>query len=293
MICYSSCLKLNLKLETMKIVKSKVEEAITQRCYDLGLKTDESNGHYAVSSEENLLRIKNWNTIEAELNKGQGNELNPKSGLPKFNAFHSSSALGVNNFSFFKEKLDQFEFLGFKDFLEAVFEKKLPTGISTPNLDFYVENANSILGFESKFIETLSAKLPNHEGNLTKYVNRFNELKNTPDDFINLIQSYIDITDKQYLDVAQLIKHSIGLLNKANDEDKDPILVYIYWVPTNWKEFELYRQHEIEIAAFKNDISRHLTFISMSYLDFWSLYENNTTFSSHIKEVMNRYKLII
>lgn len=286
----------------MKISKAKVEESIAQKCIELGLKSDDSNAHYVTDPQCNLINsVKNWVEIEAELGNGQGGELAPQEEAPpKFQAFHSSTALCVNTLSKFKENLSDFDFIGYRVFKKACFEKKLKTGISTANLDFYAETANSILGFESKFTETLEAKLPNQirkrkngeiVGNLSVYSKKFEKLNNAPKSFISVLEKYVAVKDKLYLDVAQLIKHSIGLLNKAKEDRKEPVLVYIYWVPSNWHELELYRQHEIEIAAFKNDISRHLTFISMSYLDFWSMYENNTTFSSHIKEVTNRYLL--
>ena len=86
----------------------------------------------------------------------------------KFNAIHSSSALAVNNFAPFKEQFDSLSFMNYSNFIEASFEKKLPTGISTPNLDFYLETKFEIIGIEAKFTEHLSKKLPNYKENLTQ-----------------------------------------------------------------------------------------------------------------------------
>lgn len=52
--------------------------------------------------------------------------------------------------------------MGERNFKVGQFERKLPTGLrgTTPNLDFFLENDNCIIGFESKFIEPLSLTLP-------------------------------------------------------------------------------------------------------------------------------------
>jgi hypothetical protein len=51
-------------------------------------------------------------------------------------------------------------------------EKKLPTGLkgTSPNLDFYLENKNAIIGIESKFLELLKPKQPKFS---ISYSNRF------------------------------------------------------------------------------------------------------------------------
>ena len=265
-----------------------IKEAIIQHCKTIGLHPDEKG--YVSANQDNLVdKFDNWTDIERELGEGQGSELKPdKHG--KFKAVHSSSALCVNNFAPFKQNKDKFSFLNHNDFTEATFEKKLPTGLggTPPHLDFYLENNNTVIGFESKFIEILNAKLPNQDNNLTKYQNR-QDLDYLPDTFSTIIQDYIDYQEKLFLDVAQLIKHSIGLINKGRSTTLQPILVYIYWQPKNWYDFEVYRRHADEINDFKDKLDRHIPFIPISYLDFWKLYENDSTFGQHIDKVKGRY----
>lgn len=281
--------------------KQNTIDKIFNRSKALKMKLDGKG--YVNSNEENLIdQFDNWDEIKNEIEGGHGGELKPDSnGVIKFNAVHSSSALVVNNFAPFKKHRNDFTFLNYSDFTEVSFEKQLPTRISTPNLDLYLETKYEIIGFESKFTEYLSPKRPNHDGNLKKYQNR-SELNYLPKAFHNdLIQYYIGITDKLYLDVAQLIKHGIGLLNKAQSKYQfilnvmlvQPVLVYIYWQPNNWYNFELFRKHADEIEDFKKRIKPFLTFIPLSYLDFWKAFENDRIFGDHIRKVKERYLIDI
>jgi hypothetical protein len=125
---------------------------------------------------------------------------------------------------FYKDKI------GDNGFIEATFEKHLSTGISTPNLDFYLENNDVIIGVESKFTEIFLNKYPNIDNNLDSYYNR-KELQYLPYGFNKIIEYYINFGEKLYLDVSQLIKHSIGLIK--NGDNKRIRLLYIFWMPLN------------------------------------------------------------
>ncbi len=282
------------------MTKQDVIDIIIKHCQNL----NPNNKGYVEKNNENdinlIYKFDNWQEIKKELGEGQGSELKEdKDGVIKFNAVHSSSALCVNNFAPFKQNKDKFAFLNYTDFTEATFEKKLPTGMrgTPPHLDFYLETKYEVIGFESKFTEILNNKKPDKDDNLKKYQDRKNKLDYLSDTFFDVIQYYIDFKDKMYLDVAQLIKHSIGLIKRGTSMYKfilnailvQPILVYIYWQPKNWYNFEVYRKHADEINDFKEKIQRHLIFIPISYLDFWKLYENDRTFGEHIDKVKARY----
>lgn len=277
--------------------KQEVLKKIIQHSQTLKMKLDKKG--YVKTNEDNLVNpFVNWGKIKKELGGGQGGELIPdKNGIIKFNSAYSSSALCVNNFAPFKKDYEKFTFLNYSDFIEASFEKKLPTGISTPNLDFYLETKYEVIGFESKFTEHLSPKQPNYGKNLEKYLKnpKLNYLSSSFHD--NLIGHYVDTNEKLHLDVSQLIKHGIGIRNKAQSKYKfilngmltNPILVYIYWQPINWYNFDIFRKHADEIEAFKKLSKPFFTFISMSYLDFWKIYENDRFFGSHINNMKERY----
>lgn len=275
-----------------------IKNKIISHSKSIGLNPDTKG--YLEEEQKNLVAIfENWNVIFDELYCGQGSELKPnKNGVVKFRAVHSSAALCVNTFAPFKHNKSNFTFLDYSGFKEATFEKKLPTGISTPNLDFYLENECAIIGIESKFTEVLSKKAPNHDHNLEKYKER-EKLAYLPDAFADILQHYIDCKESLYLDVAQLIKHSIGLINKAKKPEsinKTPILVYLYWQPNNWNEYDKYITHADEIASFQKrmlnlSIEKIISFIPMSYIEFWELFKNDPNFASHIELVKKRYSI--
>ena len=246
--------------------------------------------------EDNLIKtISNWNIIENEIGKGHGSELKiEKNGRMKFCALHSSAALCVNNFATLKQNKNNIRFLRYSNFTEAVFEKKLPTGISTPNLDFYLENPDVNIGIESKFTEYLTPKIDHTKKNLSKYFMR-EELNFLPRLFESLILNYINYPDKMFLDVAQLIKHSIGLIkNKGN---KDAILVYIYWQPRKWNPNgifqEIYEQHKKEIEDFAQRINKFISFKHMTYKELWVKYKENDIFKKNIELVKAKYDIEI
>lgn len=273
---------------------SKIQDKIIKKAVEIGLKTD-SKGYVSSNFENLISSVNSWKQIEKELKKGQGNELKPdRFGNIPFNAVHSSSALCVNNFGLLKKKLNEFSFLNYSSFSEATFEKKLPTGISTPNLDFYLENEKVLIGIESKFTETLKKKSPNKDGNLEKYLNR-KKLDYLPKSFQKIIENYIASQEKLHLDVAQLIKHSIGLINASQNRNNNPkpVLVYIYWLPENWIQFDIFKQHNTEINEFKNSINEYIDFVPISYLEFWNHYGVEQTFKESICEMKKRYELKI
>ncbi|KAA6316272.1 hypothetical protein EZS27_033393 [termite gut metagenome] len=254
----------------------------------IGIDKIDKNGYYISSNpKDNLLEeFPNWKDVRDELNEGAGNEL-----TSKFCAVHSSSALCVNNFTPFKENFKKVDFLGYSDFSEAIFEKKQPTGLigTPPHLDFYLENNNTIIGFESKFTEYFTQKLPNHDKNLEKYYNNNILSGYLPNGFNNeIIKYHICYPNKMHLDVAQLIKHTIGLLKNKNG--KKAILVYIYWQPENWKDFDICKEHKKEIEEFACKIKCFIDFRAFSYLDFWECYKKNDLFKKHIFNVEERYK---
>lgn len=262
----------------------------------LGLKIDKKG--YLSHPTDNLINsIDNWIEIKNELELGQGNELKPnKNGVIKFNAIHSSAALCVNNFSFFKKHINFIEFYGHSKFYDSIFEKKISTGISTPNLDFYLESNDLIIGIESKFTEFFSKKHPNYKNNLSKYIER-KELNYLPPNFNKLILDYKNFKEELHLDVAQLLKHSMALLN-YNKSRKNyinsksslrPVLVYIFWEPKNANEYSIFETHRKEIEDFSNKISDFIDFKSISYPEFWNKFESDSKFSEYILQLKERY----
>jgi hypothetical protein len=232
--------------------------------------------HYS----ENVISTISVEDFKTDLENGDGNEL-----YGKFQALHSSSALAVNFFGFFKKNLNKFEVFGVTDFKKSQFEKKLPTGMRrSPNLDFYLENETYVIGFESKFLETLSQKKP-------EISNAYSDglLSKIDEGFIEIINHYRENNAKSCLDIAQLIKHSVGLIrNKGNKKAK---LIYIYWEPLNSHEFIEYKRHKKELVEFSERIKcvKGIEFHHTTYLEFYNNFVNNNFFKHHLENFKNKY----
>ena len=164
----------------------------------------------------------------------------------------------------------------------------MDTGIGHTNLDFCLSNDKAIIGIVSKFTEMLKSKSPNHENDLQKYINR-KELEYLPNGFDKLIEYYINLNEKLFLDISQLIELSIGLLKNMNN--RQARLLYIYWAPLNYHKIEIYEKHFSEIESFKSKISNFLSFRSISYDKFWSFYQDDKNFQAQITNLKNIYNL--
>ncbi len=255
------------------------EKAITEKC-----KKPNINGYF-LNNSENLLDGIYENIYREDLMSGRGNELKSK-----FSAIFSSSALTVNNFSIAKEYRSKFNCFDYSNFNKAQFERQFQTGLggAPPNLDFTIENKDVVIAFESKYLETTKKKK-------AKFVDSYNKekLDYLDDLWFTLIRKYKDFNS--YLDVAQLIKHSIGLINyKRKNSQKNIILVYIYWTPDNFRTIPNFIEHQNDLIKFEKDIkkSKDLIFISITYNEFWKLYDNSI-FNEHFDKMRKRYKIEI
>lgn len=240
---------------------------------------------YLADFKDNLISTITVDDFFDDLNSGDGNEL-----ISKFKAIYSSSALGVNFFGFFKRHLDKVKFLGESNFSVAQFEKKLPTGLKgkPPNLDFYLENDNCIVGIESKFLEILSPKQPRFSASYS------DSFLDTLDSGLSKIANHLRANNvATHLDTAQLIKHSIGLLN--NKGDKKAKLIYVYWEPLNACKFYDYVLHKKELADFADRIKivTGISFYHFTYLDIYNLYANDIFFKQHLTCFEKKYLMAL
>lgn len=265
-------------IESEKIKREMLKARIIKHLVNNSNKANEKG--YLNHFEENLINSVLLDDFKIDLENGDGNEL-----YGKFNALHSSSALGVNFFGFFKRHLDRFSVFGQRDFNKAQFEKKLPTAMSRPpNLDFYLENEKYVIGFESKFLETLSKKKPDIS---TAYSDKLLSLVDKG--FIEIVSHYRGNDINLYLDTAQLIKHSIGLIKNKNS--KKAKLVYIYWEPLNPKDFPSYTQHKTELDEFSELIKcvSGIEFHHTTYLEFYETFISDNFFRQHLENFKEKY----
>jgi len=281
----------------MRKRKMDIKQQINEHHKNMKYKIDEKG--YLDKNKENLIEIfPNWDLIQNELNAGDGGELKKRFG---FRAVHSSSALCVNNFALIKLHKNNVNLFGISGFNLAEFEKKIPTFLGNNhrpvNLDFYLENDNSSIGIESKFIEILKPKLPNEKKNLEPYINHKKLPEKLQKSFNKVIEYYVNCKKNLHLYVSQLIKHSIALsLYAAENKGKMTKLIYLYWVPKNenYKGIPIYKKHEEELKEFKENIKDcNLPFESYTYIELWKMMEENTILSSILKKIKARYEFSI
>lgn len=209
------------------IIAKQIEWAKNQKINLIGSQGDRGRKVYTATLEDNLFQPFNQQTRE-ELIEGDGSELNIKTNRPaKIQALHSSSALGVNIFDYWRNFSDISIIVSACALTRAnnhitgriQFEQKFPIDTSfqyAPNLDvvLYPDNRKTIQAYavECKFTEPYSSR--GHGGLDEKYLENteiWQKLPNTK----SLAQK-ISPTDTEfvYLHAAQLIKHILGLNRK-------------------------------------------------------------------------------
>ncbi len=267
----------------MKLFSNQTLTIIRKRIIDQS--STPNNKGYVATISDNLVPTISLDDFYSDLESGNGNELKSK-----FRALYSSSALGVNFFGFFKRYRDEFSFEGESNFTVARFEKKLPTGLkgTSPNLDFYLETENSIIGIESKFLELLNPKQPKFSASYsTEFLTKID--KGLP----KIVNHFRENSIPALLDTAQLIKHSIGLLN--NKGKRSAKLIYVYWEPLNADHFPIYRQHKVELEDFSERVKgiTGFSFSHFTYLDLYNKYITDILFKQHLDYFRDKYLLTI
>lgn len=243
---------------------------------------------YLTSPEHNTLPGVSVEDFKTDLKKGSGNEL-----LTKFLAVHSSSALAVNTFVPFKcpDNSSQLTLAGVRGLSAPVFEKQLRTGLggTPPNLDVFVESNTTVIGVESKCLEYLTPKT-------AKFVNSYDQRDklSVEDSWWDLLQELKnDPANSSHLDVAQLIKHYLGL-RKLYAGKRRIILMYLFWEPENWHEFNEFKKHRRAIDPFSRRIAdSEVHFVAQSYPSLWAEWDDEGVLPDHVAHLKERYWVTI
>ncbi|MBW2645383.1 MAG: hypothetical protein JRE23_04215 [Deltaproteobacteria bacterium] len=244
-----------------------------------------SKDGYVCCPEDNLISSVHMADFKDDMDSGSGNELKGK-----FRALHSSAALAVNNFAVWKRNLTDLSLCGRLGFTSLIFERKCSTGLggTPPNLDVFLESNFCVIAVESKFLEYLTPK----RGHFSSSYNR-EKLPQAEDAWLHLIER-IKKQPKQHLDMAQLVKHYLGLRNLSQESRIEIILLYLFWEPENWIDFDVFHQHRKEIAAFSSYIEKSsIRFIAQSYPELWTEWKNHHGDTDHICSLLSRYQLTI
>jgi hypothetical protein len=231
--------------------------------------TVDKNG-YTSTYIANLLFPLNPQT-KTEFEHGDGNEIENDGDKPaKMCALHSSSALAVNVFDYWRNKDSTLlaSALGIKGPLTIEgFEKKFNTGLPghSPNLDIVLQSADGKVAIESKFTEPYYKAKSKALPFKNKYFPNDRKL------WLELglpkcEQLSMDIQTGQktfnMLDAPQLLKHILGLQKSV---DKPRLLYLWYKVPGNESKI-----HQEEVTLFTNSIDSHIGFRSLTYQELFS-----------------------
>jgi hypothetical protein len=94
-----------------------------------------------------------------------------------------------------------------------------------------------------------------------------------------------------HLDAAQLVKHYLGL--KVNFNDRQRILLYIFWEPANAADCEEFKRHRDELGDFSARVSGCDTqFLWISYPTLWRQWQSTSDdprIAMHIARLKERY----
>ena len=169
---------------------------------------------YVAAPADNLLDGVSLAQFEEDLRSGDGSELDGK-----FCAVHSSSALAVNTFAWFKtvDRLPLLALCGIKGANTLSFERRFPIfrGGRAPNLDVWIETDTVDLAIESKLTEYLVPKRP-------AFSPAYDRL--APPGLAEpcwwQVYEQAKTAAPGYLDIAQLVKHYFGLRKHRRPQDK-------------------------------------------------------------------------
>ncbi len=246
----------------------------------IGSKVTQGRKAYTKQLDDNLFESL-LPEIESNFKEADGGEL---SGNPsKMQAIHSSSALGVNIFQFWK-KINQVPAIAAacrfcrKDNISSQdihFEVKFPIGekfLRSPNIDVVIKNLPEsrfkVFAIECKFSEAYSSR--NHSGLSSEYINQNTIWNDIPHlyDFAKTISP----DDSQFLHLhpAQLTKHILGLKEKFG---KGKFRLLYLWYDAIGPESA---RHHREISDFiKITQADGIRFHAMSFQDLIVNLANN------------------
>ena len=228
---------------------------------------------YLASVAENLYQPLSARALCA-FSTGSGSELLDTTLRPaKMKALHSSAALAVNVFDYWADREPDVLLRALR--LEAKpvsieFEAQFPTGLggNPPNLDVaFRYDSDVVVGLESKFSEWLTPKPPNKELFKPKYFPESIDLwssKDLPCCQELATEVHAGRARFRYLDVAQLLKHALGLATQHQGKFG---LSYIFF---EWPGSES-PVHRAEVERFQELVGSDFHFVWNSYQELYKL----------------------
>jgi hypothetical protein len=269
------------KLNAFKIITNQQKEWVTKR----GIKLDGEN--YVNNLNDNLYSPL-LPEVRTDYQSGDGNELRKNMRAP-----HSSSALVVNFFQYWKQKnINEIaEACGAPNGMTDIrFERKRHTKISImnkngkpPNLDIeFTGNNLNPLAIESKFREPYSRKKAEIDD---KYLTSslWEQLPKCEELIIQIKKEEQEKTSFSYLDASQLLKHILGLTTEYGVKNFQ--LLYLWY---NFPSPEA-DKHKSEIDFFKVKVKDDVYFNDMTYQKLFRKINKSTADSSYLDYLRKRY----
>ena len=261
-----------------------------QRCWALSNNITFSDKGYVENLSENILDGLDIEVKKRFLHAG-GYELKSK-----MMALHSSSALVVNIFQYYKRKLMKSEDI--TAILKACninsttinyidFEVKFPISSikAIPNLDIVFRSANGMVyGLESKFTETYRK----YQFTMDSYLQpRYQSIWVNLENIHKALESeYFD--HYCYLNYPQLLKHILGLKSELKDIHKFQ-LIYLWYDLGCERSFK----HRKEIQNFAELLSKDgIVFKSVTYQEIIRFLQQNHNVledRAYIEYITDRY----
>ena len=247
--------------------------------------TFDSKGYTSLPTD-NLLPGVDLESVREDLEQGDGSELNGK-----FRAVHSSSALAVNSFGWFKCRTAQLSLLGHSGAKSLSLEKRLKifSRGTPPNLDAWVEQESQFIAVESKLLEHICPTKPGFSQTYEKLA------PPVTDQVWWAAYKAAKAAGPSHLDVAQLIKHGFGIGAYCKQNPKAKVtLLYVYWEPLNWKDFDVFVKHRDELKVFGKSVKgAAFKFKAISYPELWQEWSTVPALKTHARNLEKRYLVSI
>jgi len=257
----------------------------------IGSKIESGKKIYTTQKKDNLFCELSEETI-LNFNSADGNEFGSGKYPGKIQALHSSSAIAVNVFEYWKNRnceiIAKSLKIPSKNIINLVFEKKLCISEhfdKQPNIDVVFEYSNSYLSaIECKFTEAYGRA---HTGLKKKYI-EIGLWGNIPETL--KLSKLISTNDNifKYLHAAQLIKHMLGLLKHCKGKKNEFRLIYL-WYNAFGKDGHI---HQDEINKIKDIFQEDgLNFQSITYQELIVnlMKNNNEEHTEYINYIAERY----
>lgn len=244
---------------------------------------------YVLQLRHNFLPSVALDEIRGDFEAGAGHELDTKMRAP-----HSSSVLAANTFGRWRRNTTTLKIADESDFETLKFEAQCSTGLggTPPHLDVLAVSRDSVVAVESKCLEFLGFK----RAAFSKSYDKISDERASSPVFKLIPRLRENAEEFRRLDVAQLVKHYLGL--KKCWSHKRITLLYAYWEPRNAKSFPAFGEHRTEVSRFCELVRGDSTFSfkAVCHRGLWAEWESKPTAAwvkDHVFELRRRYDVLV